>query len=304
MNKIVIGLVISASILAGSAAFLTRSYLSQQNQVLQSQTVKVDVVEVLVAARDLPLGTTVTDNNTRWIEWPKSALQDDYLVKTSRQNQFDALRKERHVTRRAFAEGELISRHRLYKASDPGFLRGVLAPGMRAVSVRSSAETASSGFILPGDRVDVLLTHSMLSLATERLRKTDASGNGFGLQYTSETIIENLRVLAIDQNVDEFEEAAQVGKTVLLEASPRQAEILYTANAMGKLSMVLRSAELGRPEYGRGYSTDLDVSPILSNFKPALKNEVAQEPVETHTPTKTAANRITVYRGVQTRAVQ
>lgn len=109
-------------------------------------------------------------------------------------------------------------------------MAAILPSGMRAVSTQISAETGAGGFILPNDRVDVILS-----------RKADRQSGG-GDTYTSETILNNVRVLAIDQNVEEKNgQKVVVGKTATLELTPRQAETLALSHHLGTLSLALRS---------------------------------------------------------------
>jgi len=117
------------------------------------------------------------------------------------------------------------------KADGSGFMAAILPTGMRAVSTEISPETGAGGFILPNDRVDVLLT--------KREKNPDKSGTDI---VSSEIILTNVRVLAIDQAPKEKEgQSALVGRTVLLELKPEQAETLQRSRQMGSLSLALRS---------------------------------------------------------------
>jgi len=265
MRIVIIGLVFAAVILAGGTAYLLNTYLSSQEAEIASMAPKPPTTEVLVAKTDLPTGTVINDSNTEWLPWPEDAVQESYLVKTRDSNPLTAIIKDKHVTRRAIPKGDPITTAKLYKADSPGFMRGSLKPGMRAIAVKASAASASGGFILPGDHVDVMLTHNLLRRAMQRANVT--SDELIALEYTSETIMEDLRVLAIDQNVNEFQGGAALGKTVLLEVTPKQAEKLNTAKVMGTLYLVLRSAETGDVEHVTSFTTDVEVSPLLSNFK-------------------------------------
>jgi pilus assembly protein CpaB len=263
MRVVIIGLIFTAVILAGGTAYMLRSYLSSQEAEFASKIPKAPTSSVMVAAVDMPTGTPLNAKNIEWQPWPEDAIQDGFLVKTHDNDPLTMITKDKHVSRHAFTKGEPIIMSKLYKSDDPGFLRGSLTPGMRAVAVKSNAETSASGFILPGDRVDIMLTHSMVRRAMERQASSDGSSI-MALEHTSETIMENLRVLAVDQKVSEFEGGAVVAKNVLLEVTPKQAEKLNTAKSMGKLSLILRSAEEGTPRDGPLYTTDVEVSPILS----------------------------------------
>lgn len=307
MRVVIIGLVFAAIILAGGTAYLLRDYLSAQQAEFAAQVPKAPTLKVLVASKNVSTGSVVNADNTQWVDWPEAGIQDTYLQQSNNANIYDTLKKKRHIARRAFSKGEPITMGRLYKSSDPGFLRGALGSGMRAIAMRSGAENSASGFILPGDRVDVMLTHSMLSTAIQREGPAAVAKFKGGLQHASETILENIRVLAIDQNMNEFQEGAQVGKTVLLEVTPKDAEKLQTAKAMGQLSLVLRASR-GNSKYKNRvkFTTDVEVSPMLSNLqqlingpkkKSTSKRRSAPRPVYRAPVAAPAPKQITIYRG-------
>jgi pilus assembly protein CpaB len=134
------------------------------------------------------------------------------------------------IARAPFVTGEPIREAKLVNGKGSGFMAAILPSGMRAVSTQISPETGAGGFILPNDRVDVILT---------RQQTTGAAGSQ---RQTSETILDNIRVLAIDQNVQEKDgQKVVVGKTATLELSPKQAETLALAQRLGSLSLALRS---------------------------------------------------------------
>jgi len=272
MRVVMIGLVFAAIILAGGTAYLLRDYLSAQKAEFAAQVPKARTLKVLTASADLPIGTVINADNTQWLDWPEDGIQESYLLDSKDAKIQDKLKKTKHIVRRALAKGEPVTMARLYKTSDPGFLRGALGPGMRAIAVAGGAENASAGFILPGDKVDVMLTHTLLSAALQRAGKVVANKFKGGILHTSETILENIRVLAVDQNVNEFQGGAQIGKTLLLEVSSKDAEKLQTAKAMGRLSLVLRSAENALQKDNRlKFTTDVEVSPMLSHFDEFLR---------------------------------
>lgn len=180
--------------------------------------------DVLVAAGDLPPAQTLTKENLRWQAWPQNALTPVYVTRSARPDAVDALAGA--VIRNRMAAGEPVREANL-TPRHAGYLATVLPAGKRAMAVRISAESTAGGFILPNDRVDVL--HSD------------------GKSPVSHTILSNVRVLAIDQVVDdtsknEHSKANVIGKTATLELDPSQAEILTAAQAAGTLSLSLRSA--------------------------------------------------------------
>ena len=196
----------------------------------------VALQDVLVAAVDLGLGQTLTKDNMRWQSWPESALTPGYIVRSAQPNALETLANS--LVRGRMSAGEPIRTENLVPVN-AGFLSTLLPPGKRAVAVRISAESSAGGFVLPNDRVDVLLTVA-------------SAGKG---EHSTSTILRNVPVLAIDQTVDgkskdEKDErddknkskAGVVGKTATLELDPSQVEILAAGDASGTISLALRSA--------------------------------------------------------------
>ncbi|MFN3537999.1 MAG: Flp pilus assembly protein CpaB, partial [Brevundimonas sp.] len=144
------------------------------------------------------------------------------------------------VVREGFVAGEPIVTRKIVRSGDSGFLAAYLEPGMRAMAIRVSVETAAGGFILPGDRVDVIVTRE--------LRNNNQEGGG-GQRHTTTTVMQNVKVLAIDQTSQAGDDAQTVvGATATLEVSPGDAEVLSLGRAEGQLSLVLRSyADAGGP---------------------------------------------------------
>ena len=315
MRVVIIGLIFVAVILAGGTAYLLRDYLSSQQAEIAAMKPKAPTVKVLVAAADMPVGTVVNANNTEWLEWPEGRVPEGFLAREGDADPLAEISKEKHLARRSFSKGEPIVMARLYKTDAPGFLRGTLSPGMRAIAVRTSAEVGAAGFILPGDRIDLVLTHGMF---VEALKGGADPRGTVGIKHASETIMEDLRVLAIDQRTNEFEGGAALGKTILLEATPKQVETINTAKSMGTLSLSLRSAEDGAARTDVHYTTDVEVSPMLSIISGLTEAggggtatpEQTSAPMPVYTPpaytppSKSAPREITVYRGGQPGAAQ
>jgi pilus assembly protein CpaB len=177
------------------------------------------------------MGTAVTAQDFDWQAWPAATSGANYILKQNRPNAIDQLSGS--ITRAPFTAGEPIRECKLVKANGAaGFMAAILPSGMRAVSTEISAETAAGGFILPNDRVDIVLTR--------RLKNPDgAGGNDLIL---SEAILTNIRVLAIDQAPKEKDgQNAVVGRTVTLELKPDQVGTLSAARQGGTLTLALRS---------------------------------------------------------------
>lgn len=183
--------------------------------------------DVLVAAADIRQGQTLSAENLRWQRWPDEAINPGYLQKQTRPDAIETLAGS--VVRSQFVAGEPIREVKLARA-ESGFLSAILPRGKRAVAVRVSAQNTAGGFILPNDRVDVVQT------------VTQQAAPDAPVENVSRTILTNIKVLAIDQTVDEQNgEPVVVGKTATLELDPAQVEQITAAEAGGALSLSLRS---------------------------------------------------------------
>jgi pilus assembly protein CpaB len=204
--------------------------------------VQIETVDVLVAGTDIGVGTLISAQELKWQMWPEIAAGPQFIRKNNRPDAIEQLAGS--ITRQAFAAGEPIREARLIKAHGSGYLAAILPQGMRAIAMEISPESGAGGFILPNDHVDIILTRR--DLDAERIRDRDAerapervSG---GEIHTSTTILSNLRVLAIDQTVEEKNgQRVVIGRTATIEVSPRQAETLARAKLMGQLILALRS---------------------------------------------------------------
>jgi pilus assembly protein CpaB len=217
---------------AGLAAMFVRGLMHAQQAAIQHQAEPapaVPAIEVLVAKNPIPAGTFIKPEDLRWQVWPEGALAKGYVTKQS--GSFEAFTGA--VVKVGFSEGEPITDTRVAKPGDRGFLAAVLAPGNRAVAIAVNATTGVSGFVLPGDRVDVLVTHGFQSPGTGQRNVT-----------VTETALQDLRVIAVDQTTADNATEAVLAKTVTLEATPKEAETLNLVAQMGKVSLALRSLAL------------------------------------------------------------
>jgi pilus assembly protein CpaB len=226
-----IALLIFALAAGGAAAWvavLMRSESAPVTTIIREETLPTR--DVLVATSDLGSGQTLIKENMRWQSWPESALNSTYITRSARPDAQEKLANS--YVRNRMSAGEPIREEDLLPATG-GFLSTLLSSGKRAVGVRITAESTAGGFILPNDRVDVLLTVA-------------PQGQG---EHFARTILRNVPVLAIDQSVDDRSpdektkaKATIVGRTATLELDPRQAEILTAGEATGAISLALRSA--------------------------------------------------------------
>ncbi|MBB4798077.1 pilus assembly protein CpaB [Brevundimonas bullata] len=231
------------------------------------------MAKVLVAAKDLEPGRRLTDGDLSWKDWPVDELNPlfitdgsvpvpaaaspdaeakpaDAKAEMAKKAEGAAARVTRAATdmatggakadyigavvREPILAGEPIVGRKIVRAGDGGYMAAYLEPGMRAMAIRVTVETAAGGFILPGDRADVLLTREV--------KTPGGSAGSETTKFVAATVMQNVKVLAIDQNTRAAEnEQAVVGATATLEVSGRDAEVLALAKSEGELSLVLRS---------------------------------------------------------------
>ena len=193
-------------------------------------TVQLQTVDVLVAKNDIGLGQTVTAADVQWQNWPAATASSNFIRRSERPEAIKDVVGS--IARAPFIAGEPVREPKLVKPNGSGFMAAMLPTGMRAVSTEISPETGAGGFILPNDRVDVIL--SKREKNAERASAPDI--------VNSEIILSNVRVLAIDQAPKEKDgQNTVVGKTVTLELKPEQSETLARARQSGTLSLALRS---------------------------------------------------------------
>jgi pilus assembly protein CpaB len=197
---------------------------------VMQETAAVRTVDVLVAASELPLGNTIVQNDVRWQAWPQDSVPQGLI----RKDEVDVLEKEviGSLVRSSFIASEPIRREKLIRPDGSGFLAAVLPSGRRAIaiSIDRAGNSTAGGFVLPNDRVDIIKTG-----------RHDTTQNSVE-NFVSETILTNIRVLAIGQNVQERNgEKVVVGETATLELDPRQVETVTLAQKSGALSLALRS---------------------------------------------------------------
>ncbi len=194
---------------------------------------EIPTLDVLVANADLPLGKIIQPGDVTWRRWPDDAGTGNFVVRR-RGDAGTASMDEvvGSIVRTAFVAGEPIRPARLVKGNR-GFMSAILTPGMRAIAAPIDDPSRGAGaFILPNDRVDVILAR----------RNGSAAAQADGMTHTTSTVLRNVRVLAVDQVVEERNgEKTIVGRTATLELTPAQAETLALARELGTISLSLRS---------------------------------------------------------------
>jgi pilus assembly protein CpaB len=227
------------------------------------------MARVLVAARDLAPGQRLVDADLAWKDWPVDEVNPAFITdgsipapaaaaaegdaakpaQTDETAESAVARVSRaasdlatggakadyfgSVVRETILAGEPIVARKIVRAGDSGYMAAYLEPGMRAMAIGVSVESAAGGFILPGDRVDVIVT------VEQQRGEDDKEG---GANFASRIVMQNVKVLAIDQSTRAGDDQqAVVGATATLEVAPQDAEVVALAKAAGTLSLVLRS---------------------------------------------------------------
>jgi pilus assembly protein CpaB len=242
---VVLTIAISAG---GIAAYLASG--SDNKSAPAAPVAQLQTVDVLVAKSDIGLGQSVAPENLQWQTWPAATASNNFIRRNDRPEATTQIAGS--IARAPFIAGEPIREAKLVNANGSGFMAAILPTGMRAISTEISPETGAGGFILPNDRVDVILSK----------REKNASRPNAPDVINSEIILPNVRVLAIDQAPKEKDgQNAVVGKTVTLELRPEQAETLARARQIGTLALALRSI------------TDLNMVENRSDDKDAKRGE-------------------------------
>jgi pilus assembly protein CpaB len=269
-------LFIVAIMLAGGTAMLVRSWLAQQHTTEATAAPPPPVLQksILVARSAVARGQILKPADLAWNVWPEAGIDRSYIQSGTKQPDSFA----GWVAREPFGPGEPISEAKIVSPGDRGFLAAVLRPGMRAVSVPVTATSGISGLVFPGDQVDILVS--------ETLPAPDDKGTA---HKGAETVLHDVRVLAVDQKLESKSGEAIVAHNVTLEVTPKQAEEIAVASEMGKLSLSLRSLAVVASD---GSSAD---SPGETG---TLDNEVSRLMAKPFTPKGNgSALIVTVLRG-------
>jgi pilus assembly protein CpaB len=256
------------------------------------------MAQVRIAATPLTVGTFLDPDDAPFTAMPLAEVRDGYIV----EGQQDVIGA---VIIAPTPAGEPVRRTALLTPGQEGFLAAVLRPGTRAVSVGVDAVSGNAGLIFPGDRVDVVLTQRL---------DGSVGGDDPALRWGAETILRDVRVIAVDQNLKtdlSARDEAGVARTVTFEVSPAEAEIIAVARNLGALSLTLRSLIVeGAPETsadGPAPTWAGDVSAVLREATgrrtadaPAMVGEFPRAP----STSEPDVRRVLVLRGTSSNAVE
>jgi len=234
---VVLGIAVAAG---GVAAYLASH--GHNPEPTPAPVAPLETVDVLVAKTDLNRGRVIEANDIGWQTWPKASANGNFITKPGRPDAVSQFTGA--IVRVPVAAGQPIYDPMVVFAKGSGFLAAILPKGMRAVAMDIAADSSAGGFILPEDHVDILLTQH--DKEAEKI-----TGNE---KIVTDTILRNVRVLAVDQTIEEKSgQKVVVGKTVTVELTPDQAETLARARQIGTLSLSLRSlidSQSSTPEGG------------------------------------------------------
>jgi pilus assembly protein CpaB len=266
--------------LAGGTAVLVRSWLTQRAAV-QAEAAPPAIPaapqkSVLVARGQIARGHILKPEDLAWQAWPESGIDPAYIQSGAKPIEGFA----GWVAREPVGPGEPITDAKIVAPGGRGFLAAMLRPGMRAISVPVTPTSGISGFVFPGDQVDLLVS--------EILPRADGNGNA-PERKGAETVLRDLRVLAVDQSLESKAGEAVVAQRVTLEVTPKQSEIIAVAGDMGKMSLSLRSLVSSAAEES-GSDSDRDLGTLDSEVSRLLRKRLMPPPHDD-------ALNVTVLRG-------
>lgn len=275
-------LLVIALILAGGTTMMARVWLaSQRAQVKQEAAAPVPVPtpakSVLIARKAIERGQILKPSDLAWEQWPEAGLAKNYILLGTRTPETYA----GWVARDPIAAGEPLTETKIIAPGNRGFLSAVLKPGMRAVSVPVTVTSDISGFIFPGDMVDIIVTYSV----QDRPAPGQQNVGPLVDHKISETVLSNIRVIAIDQKLESKPGEAIVAKTATLEVTPKQSEVVALADEMGKISLSLRSLVPGPNDLKPSDLKPEDLKQEVADKSPPSSSSEASQPPASETYT-------------------
>ncbi|MDH5722035.1 MAG: Flp pilus assembly protein CpaB [Alphaproteobacteria bacterium] len=267
MNKNILIVLGGAVLAAVLVAVLIQVMVGGNSSTMPSE----GSVMVLVAARDLKSSVETKDGDFMWQEWPEDKLFRGAMVRKEDDQSPDEVLDGRFA--RDINQGEPVKRDAMLKAKTGNFVAASLAPGERAISLKVKPESIVAGFIGPGTYVDVILTYQekiQMGRETDPLKKQMVELNIDKL--ATETILQNIRVLAIDQTTErEFDDDVEIGKTVTLAVSIRDAEKIALADKMGTITLSMRAI-------GDDSTIDRSEVPVITDVRMTnIRDELQKE---------------------------
>ncbi|WP_068109047.1 Flp pilus assembly protein CpaB [Tropicimonas marinistellae] len=212
---------------AGGSAYVAHDYV-ERSKASASVTEQAEMVNVMVARSNIALGQSIESHVMESISWPRQSVPAG--VYTDRNELLPAQGQPARRAKRAIAQGELIMKSKVSDFGEKVTIGQTLGPNLRAMAIKVSAETAVGGFVTPGDSVDVVLTQ------------------GRGGELSAVTILQNIRIVGVDQDADEHADTPEIARTVTVAVTPEQSQRLALAQKAGTLSLTLRNFEAAETE--------------------------------------------------------
>ncbi|HEY8872131.1 MAG TPA: Flp pilus assembly protein CpaB, partial [Stellaceae bacterium] len=295
-----------AIVLAGGTAFLARAWLASERSKELAEAAPMALAtpakSVLVARTEIRRGQILRPDEMVWQTWPEGGLDKNYVVMGGPRTPESFAG---WVAKNPIAGGEPISEAKIIAPGNRGFLAAVLRPGMRAISVPVTITSGISGFIFPGDQVDLMLTYSVPVMAAAGDNKDKKA---LYEHKVAETVLRDIRVIAIDQRLESKPGEAVVAHTATFEVSAKQTEVILLASEIGKVNLILRPlvpdpAEPPAAEPSRAEAPDTDrrmVATLVSATTPASRPRLAEPSDRTSgssSATADASQAVTVISG-------
>jgi pilus assembly protein CpaB len=277
-------LLVVALVLAGGTTMMARVWLASQRGAKQEAApiaVPTPAKSVLIARSPIERGQILKPGDFAWEQWPEGGIDKNYiLLGTRTPDTYSGW-----VAKQPIAAGEPVTEAQIISPGNRGFLAAALRQGMRAVSVPVNVTSGISGFVLPGDMVDLIVTYSVQDRPVPGQQNTGPLID----HKISETVLRDIRVIAIDQKLDSKPGEASVAKTATFEVTPKQSEVIALANEMGKISLSLRSLVSDPDELKQEVADKIPASPSPSSPAPASSPTSDSPPTSVASPSSAAA---------------
>lgn len=292
MNKNVLIVLAGAVLVAVLVAVMVQVMMGGKEEPVVQEA----KVNILVAAKDLKIGQELREGDVRWQPWPKTSLFPGAVRQLEKQPAKDAL--EGRLARN-IAKGEPVMKTALLGQSKGNFVAASLEPGMRAMAIEVKAHNMVAGFVGPGDFVDVIMTYKISFKKNGKDNPVLNDLVAMNVDDTAtETILQNVKVLAIDQSAERpSDDKIKVGKTVTLAVNAQDSEKLSLASEMGDLNLVLR-----------GVGDDVVVEkkwPTISDARlSTIEDEIIQEYERIQQELGGSADTLRIYSGNAVQAIK
>ena len=247
------------------AVFLARSWILDQSSRSASETMRAETQRVVAAATSLKFGDRLAKENLRLIEWPAGSIPQGTF-----QSIDDLLGPLPRVALQAIQPNELILANKVTGPGQRASLSAVISAGMRAMTIRVNDVLGVAGFVLPGDRVDIMLTRELIKD-----------------QPVTHVLLQNVKVLGIDQRSEQQNNKPDVVKAMTIEVTTEQAQKITLAARVGTLSLALRDVSNVELAPVKPISIkDLGISEAIGTVEPKPEDKKNQTPVVKIVPKK------------------